>query len=341
MLIEEPEHGIVPPAGLLRYFVICFVILQAWLYMTNYVNRYGRWTWYEYGLAVVNMAAAVYLSNTISTEWERMAMPFNIAMLIMLLCVAALYAIQIALKRTDTGAAKNSLLILSIVCAVYIAALLAGLLGAQELLFPLDVAAVLCGAFLPFFIRGKFDASIISFPHLVERFELLTIVTFGEGVVGMAGYFDVTAFSTRPLLVFAILLTLFGAYVVQVHYLMDHHRTARSLRLMFSHYFIVIAINLVTVSLLLLENEETKRGFVCGLMLFALAMFYIALLSDSAYYKSHYRLRRQDALVFAGSFALGAVVAVAGREADAAFLLGVLIITAACFAWLLRKHQHR
>ena len=47
----------------------------------------------------------------------------------------------------------------------------------------------------------------------------------------------------------------------------------------------------------------------------------------------------KKALVFAGSFALGAVVAVAGREADAVFLLGVLIVTDVCFAWLLRKHQ--
>ncbi|WP_270304578.1 low temperature requirement protein A [Baileyella intestinalis] len=43
LLIEEPEGGIIPLSGFLRYIVVCFVILQAWLYLTNYVNRYGRW----------------------------------------------------------------------------------------------------------------------------------------------------------------------------------------------------------------------------------------------------------------------------------------------------------
>lgn len=31
LLIEEPVRGIIPMAGFLRYIVICFVILQAWL----------------------------------------------------------------------------------------------------------------------------------------------------------------------------------------------------------------------------------------------------------------------------------------------------------------------
>ena len=39
MLIEEPEGGIIPLSGFFRYLVACLVILQAWLYLTNYVNR--------------------------------------------------------------------------------------------------------------------------------------------------------------------------------------------------------------------------------------------------------------------------------------------------------------
>ena len=39
MLIEEPEDGIIPLSGFFRYLVACFFILQACLYLTNYVNR--------------------------------------------------------------------------------------------------------------------------------------------------------------------------------------------------------------------------------------------------------------------------------------------------------------
>ena len=43
MLIEEPENGVIPFAGFFRYLVVCFVILQAWLYLTNYLSscRHG------------------------------------------------------------------------------------------------------------------------------------------------------------------------------------------------------------------------------------------------------------------------------------------------------------
>lgn len=232
LLIEEPENGIISLPSFFRYLVVCFVILQAWLYLTNYVNRYGRWRWYEYALTAVNMTGTVYMANTISAQWSEMSLTFNLAMLVMLLCVAAMYSIQMRLKEQDTGAAKNSLLILSVDCLLYFAAFVASALHADHAVLWLDVAAVLVGAFLPFFIRGSFDISIISFPHLAERFELITIITFGEGVVGMTDYFDVRRFSLRPILVFAVILALFGCYVKQIHLLCDHHRVDRALRLM-------------------------------------------------------------------------------------------------------------
>ena len=116
-------------------------------------------------------------------------------------------------------------------CTLYLCAFIVSLTSAKQAVLWLDVAAVLVGAFLPFFIRGKFDKSIINFPHLAERFELITIITFGEAIVGMTEYFDVHHFSLKPILVFAVLLGLFGGYVVQIHYLMEHERSERALKL--------------------------------------------------------------------------------------------------------------
>lgn len=101
------------------------------------------------------------------------------------------------------------------------------MLQAGHLVIWLDVAAVLVGAFFPFFIRGRFRAGIISFPHLAERFELITIITFGEGIVGMTEFFDVKSFSMRPVLVFAVIILLFGCYVTQIHCLCDHQISLR------------------------------------------------------------------------------------------------------------------
>lgn len=339
LLIEEPEGGIIPLSGFLRYIVVCFVILQAWLYLTNYVNRYGRWKWYEYGLTAVNMTATVYMANTISTEWNEMSLTFNLAMLVMLLCVAAMYLIQTIKKEQETAAAKNSLTILAVDCLFYFAAFLASLLQAGHLVIWLDVAAVLVGAFLPFFIRGHFSADIISFPHLAERFELITIITFGEGIVGMTEFFDVKNFSMKPVLVFAVILLLFGCYVTQIHCLCNHHRVDRALRLMFSHYFVVIALNLVTVAFKFLENPEASRLFTAVLMMAAVILFFIAIYSDSIYYHRRFRFEKKDLICAAAVTMAGCILLLLLRNNTYGFLAGALIAAGGNFVLLLAKYM--
>lgn len=119
-----------------------------------------------------------------------------------------MYYLQTRIKIQDVGVANNSLIILAVDCLLYFMAFIASAIHADQAVIWLDTAAVLVGAFLPFFIRGKFDISIISFPHLVERFELITIITFGECVVGMTGFFDVRNLSLRPILVLYTMLHL-------------------------------------------------------------------------------------------------------------------------------------
>ncbi|MBQ7504373.1 MAG: low temperature requirement protein A [Ruminococcus sp.] len=339
LLIEEPQTGVIPVSGFLRYIVVCFVILQAWLYLTNYVNRYGRWKWYEYSLTAVNMTATVYMANTISEDWNEMTLTFNLAMLIMLLCVAAMYFIQTRLKQQETGAAKNSLVILSVDCFLYLAAFLFSVFHMEQIVIWLDVVAVLVGAFLPFFVRGKFDASIISFPHLVERFELITIITFGEGIVGMTGFFDVKNFSLRPILVFAAILALFGCYVTQIHYLCNHHRVERALPLMFSHYFIVIAVNLITVAFKFLENEAADSLFTAGLMSTAIVLFFVAIYANSRYYHEKFSLNGKDILCSAAFLAVGIALMLIMRNSVYGFLAGTLIAVCGNFAMLLLKYK--
>ena len=339
LLIEEQENGVIPLSGFFRYLVICFVILQAWLYLTNYVNRYGRWKWYEYALTAVNMTATVFMSNTISVEWSDMSLPFNLSMLVMLLGVEDMYLIQIRLQEQDTGAARNMALILAVDCTLYFSAFLASVMEAGTVVLLLDVVAVLVGAFLPFFIRGHFDISIISFPHLVERFELIKIITFGEGIVGMTGFFDVKHFTLRPILVFAVILALFGCYVTQIHFLCNHHRVDRSLRLMFSHYFIVIAVNLVTVAFRFLENPEASHLFTAWLMIAALILFFAAIFSDSIYYHEKYRFGIKDAAASCGFLLIGAAVMLLVRSTIFGFLIGALIAACGNFVMLLMKYK--
>ena len=332
-LISEPVNGTIPLWSFFVYLITSFVILQAWLYFTNYVNRYGRWKWFDYALAIVNMIAVIYMANTITTQWDGMLVPFNISMLVMLLTVLGLYLIQYK-KEDNNSAALNSIQILSIVCTIYVIALVAIILNLSGYVIWIDVVAVITGAFLPFFLKGNFDKSIINFPHLVERFELLTIITFGEAVVGMTHFFDVTSFNPMPILVFIIVSSMFGAYVIQIHNLMNHHRVERSLRLMFSHYFVIISINLMTVAFELLHSGEVNHLLESCLIIVSLVIFYTSIMANRPYYKDEVRFLNSDAIKMILSIIIGALIIVIFMDNVYLFLAGVLVITLANFSIL-------
>ncbi len=338
-LVSEPIGGIIPPYNFFAYLITSFVILQAWLYFTNYVNRYGKWKWYDYALACVNMISVIYMANTISHDWASMAFPFDLAMLILLLTVVALYSIQAKKEHSMQGAAGNSITILLVVCTIYVVAILCTIFNLTGYVIWINVVAVLTGAFLPFFIRGKFDKSIISFPHLVERFELLTIITFGEAIVGLTHFFDTSNFTLIPILVFFIVLTMFGSYVIQIHRLMEHHRVERSLRLMFSHYFIVISINLVTVALELIHSGEVNHLFASGLMIVSLIIFYLSIMANKEYYRQNIKLTKKDIMLMCIVTLVGVAVILIFISNLYAFLVGSLIITFGNFEILLMKYK--
>ena len=201
----------------------------------------------------------------------------------------------------------------------------------------IHVIAVLTGAFLPFFIKGKFDKNIINFPHLVERFELLTIITFGESVVGITHFFDINNFEILPILIFLVVLSMFGSYVIQIHNLVEHHRVERSLRLMFSHYFIVISINLMTVAFELVHNGEVNHLFLSKLIIISLIIFYISILSNKEYYPKKIKLTQKNIFTIILIFIIGSTTMLLYRDNLSLLLLGTLFITLGNFGVLWKK----
>lgn len=341
LLLEEPEGGVLSLLQFASYIGVSCTIIQAWLYMTNYVNRYGTWRWWEYALTGVNMIAVIYMVSTISlaSEWDGLAAPFDSAMIVALGCVALQYIIQIRSRCQDIGAARNSRTVLAIVISLYAIALAVSFTGDHASIVTAEFVAVIAGMFLPFLIRGSFDARIISFPHLVERFELLTIITFGEAVVALMGFFDMGGSPADPALAITAMIVWFGCYVLQIHVLADHHRVSRSLRLMFTHYFIVISINLVTAALILLGNAHADRLFVICMAAGAIALFYISIYLNSAYYPSEVSFEMRDALASAAAFAAGCAIMVVLRESVTGVLAGSLVIACGNFAMLLCKRR--
>lgn len=322
-----------------RYFAASFIVLQAWMYMTNYVNRFGRTRWYENLAIAVNMMSTVFLSNAISAQWETMYLPFNISLLVNLGTVFVLYALRSREGGNARATAHYSMKSLAPALVIYsFVAFVGGILPAG-LTFALDGAAILFGIFLPAFIRTKFDTSIIGFPHLTERFELLTIITFGEAVVTVAEFFQRFSFGVESTLVFCVIITLFGAYVVQMHNLVEHHARQRGLLLIYSHFFLVICINLFTVCLNVVVEEGHADALSCALAAVSLAGFFVCLFANSVYYRDGVRFALRDAVTYGAIVLVGTVVMLAPSESAVLLLAGSLVSSGGCFAVLLARDK--
>jgi len=339
LLVEEPEGGVITLEMLGVYLVTSMVIIQAWLYMTNYVNRYCTWRWYEYVLVVINMGAAILMSNTITENWLDASSTFVVAMMVMIGCVAVLYMIQIYVQKQDIKAAKHTLDILFVILAVYLVALIMNLIGYREESLFIVVANVFLGMFLPFFKRGEYDLKIVSFPHMVERLELLTIITFGEGIVGITRFFDIMELSPIASMVFMILIFMFGSYVAQVHYLCNHHQVVNANRMTWSHYMIIIAINMVTVSLIYFHDAGADHLFTATLMVVSMAAFYVALMSTSHYYKEEFPWSYKDLVFILIPICIGAAITYCFIGSPYGFLVGALIASGCNFVYIWHKYS--
>lgn len=154
----------------------------------------------------------------------------------------------------------------------------------------------------------------------------------------MTGYFDINHFTLRPILVFSFILTLFGCYAIQLHDLVNRQRVDRSLRLINTHYFIILALNLITVAIKLLENTSSNINFIALLLFSSITLFFISLYLNSTYYSKGFFFTHQDTIIVTISLVLSGLIMLIGQN-DWAILLGALIGSLGNFEMLIWKEK--
>jgi low temperature requirement protein LtrA len=108
---------------------------------------------------------------------------------------------------------------------------------------------------------------------------------------------------------------------------------------MFSHYFIVISINLVTVALELIHSGEVNPVFASALMIISLIIFYVSIMANKQYYKQSIKLTKKDIMLMLILTSLGIAIILIFISNLYAFLIGSLIITVGNLKVLLMKQK--
>jgi len=332
-LAHHPHNGIIEPWILISFILYSLAVLQEWSYLTNYLNRFGTFNIKEIVVICINMGAAIYLSNSLSLEWEQIFYPFSISMLIMFSSVAFLYHCQ-AMKKSvverESISARNILLIVITLFAMCL------LLGFRVgILF--CIAANISGIFLPIIHRAKFGNNINNFGHFKERFELLTMLFFGEMVVTIAQYFSPEHFTIYPFIAFITIFFLFGTYTVLINKAINPNQKARGFILMYSHFFLLMSLEII-IYCWNLVGKNADKTFLAIFYIVGYTGFYLMLFVNEIYLEKKMRLRKKDFLKIFGLIIFSFAVMLIFRGNFIAEELSILFMTFSILLIVIRKY---
>ena len=130
-----------------------------------------------------------------------------------------------------------------------------------------------------------------SFPHLVERMQLITILTVGELVIVIIKTYPLSERFLWSILTFVMVGFLFAAYIYQTAIRMNHHQEVAAAPLVYLHIAILIAINIITAGVeMYYEGHLLNIGV--SMILIGITVFYLCLYGTTRYNKDEVQLTK-------------------------------------------------
>lgn len=292
-----------PDLGTWVIFTFSYLaVLQVWFYTTLFMNRYGEGSATDNVCLFVNMFLLYFLASGIRTDWESTRFTFNLSWALILANLALHWLLKRStiedLDEIDLRGMRLS----------------AGTLALMAVL-------ALTAAFLPFWPSvilswvtllvgmgswGWADAHRAKpgrFSHVTERCSLLTIIAFGEMVVGVAGYVDVVTNPGYLALVFALVVGLFLVFIFEHDNMVDHQLSNHGMGFMTVTSWLIVILGNVTVALGYLPRSDlalTLKSFYLGIFIVA---YLLTSFVFARYNKPEYAVSRTYALGRAGACA--------------------------------------
>ncbi|WP_424109772.1 low temperature requirement protein A [Rothia mucilaginosa] len=290
-LIHPIHNGVVAWESLLDFFISVMVIINSWMIQTIYTNRYGKNSLFNMVIMFINMGLMLFISNMIGYNWQQWFYYTCWAVGTLTLTLFFQYLVEFFRESTDNAnreSIKGFLWLTGLQSlGVYLAALFPIYVGVY-----IFIASVLLTFIVPIFLITKDEHFQINLPHLIERVSLLVIITFGEMVVGLVGFFTIEDFSIYSVLNFVIMVSLFLFYFGEFDHAIDEGSNQKGVFIIYSHYPIFIGLMLMTVSMGFLLNPEANLLVAISLFYIGIGLFQAAVLANGPYNKNYLRYPR-------------------------------------------------
>jgi len=332
-LLHVIENGFLRPDLYVTYLLCTVIILQVWYFTVLLINRYGSNGAAEYVCIFINMYLLYYMAQGTNANWQDSYLRYNLAWGLILLNLAVQYLLKL---RKNGGAApwedrhiRYHARMLFIQAALVLISLPLYPLTGQ----PLSLLALVFGMVAGFLTR-KVDALVsVDFPHLTERVMLFVVFTFGEMIVGIAGYFE-GGFTFRTvyysLMGFLIVAGLFLCYGFFYERLLDREKSTTGTGFMLLHIFLIAALNNITGALEFMREPEISTVPKHVFLVVSFLVYFLFLALVGVYSKGCYRRHGRLAVPLAVlSLAFVGLMAATYRWPEYSIAVTVLYVFAA------------
>ena len=289
-LIDHLHNGILTWNSFLDFFIAILVLIDSWMFQTDYTNRYGKNSLFNMVIMFIKMGILLFIANMMGPDWQQYFHYLCWAIGTLTLTLFFQYLVEFFRKSTDDvnrESIKGFLWITGLgSLGVYLAALLPLPIYVRVYIF---FASILLTFIMPIILLSKDKHYQVNLPHLIERISLLVIITFGEMIMELANFFTIENFSIYSVLYFIIMLSLFLFYFGQFDHAIDEKSDQKGLFLIYSHYPIFIGLMMMTVSIGFLQNPEVNRLFATSFSYIGFGLFQAAVLVNGPYNKHYLR----------------------------------------------------
>lgn len=339
-LIRELEKGAVPITSLGVFIFIVIVFINSWMIQTIFTNRYGQSSWTDIAFFFVDMMIVLYMSNSFSTDLNANLQPFYFAAGLLSLTLFMQYMIIDLQTKTvqDRQIAQAFGTILGIRTVTFFTA------GTLPRFEGLLVALIGIGiSWIAPSLTGKYTRQHpVIFSHLLERLTELTIVVFGETIVGIAGYFTKASFSITSVFIFLIVASLFFAYITEFDHLIDEKRQGETGNLLiYLHYPIIFGISMMTVALRFVAEPDVNHLFAVSFLYTGFALMYFGLWVARTYNQPRYRQRDHLFVLISGIIAVAYFASLKVQQFSVIILISALATMICCIGMVSQIYRYQ
>ncbi|MDK4212988.1 low temperature requirement protein A [Staphylococcus warneri] len=281
-VILNVHGGTISSELFLKYIIMSVFLWILWSHQTFYTNRFGETTTKDVIFMMFNLFVLVFLSNSLYPDFEKTFFPFFLCIGILYLSISIQYSLH--LNKTKHKSDYKT-------CQAFaIVALIVAILSLVSLVLPKSIHYI--PGFLGLFVastglipyRKYLYQSPVNLSHLVERFSLLTIIIFGEVLVGLTSIFRIEHFNYIYIFQFLIVVSLFGTYWLVTESHINLHQTTIGFQLVYTHLLINIALGILNAAVIFSDSHQLSSKFEICMMHGSILLFYIGVWINTTYF---------------------------------------------------------